>query len=106
MIEINCPEEFAKAVKFATDNNCLAQFAKNLERLAGYGDGEQLYTCVLHADRAPLSFLFTVLRPDHTVWLAGGLIYSGPGQPLDGSGPAYTVGIGLDSFKHQWSVHT
>lgn len=106
MIKINCPEQFAKAVELATDNNCLAQFLKNIERIAGYGDGIQLYTAILIADHAPLSFQFVVNRPDGSRWLNGGLIYSGPGQPLDGSGPAFTVGIGLDSLKHQWSLHT
>jgi hypothetical protein len=106
MIKINCPDEFIKTVEFATAHNCLAQFMKNIERISGYGDGEQLYTCELYADRAPLSFQFAIMRPDSSRWINGGLIYSGPGQPLDGSGPAFTVGIGLDSMKHQWSVHT
>jgi hypothetical protein len=106
MIQIKCPIEFAKAVEFATNHNCLAQFMKNIERIAGYGDGKVLYECILVADFAPLSFQFIVNRPDGTRWLNGGLIYSGPGQPLDGSGPAFTVGIGLDSLKHQWSLHT
>jgi hypothetical protein len=34
------------------------------------------------------------------------LIYFGPGQPLDGSAPALTVGIGIDSSAHGWSIHT
>ena len=45
-------------------------------------------------------------HPDGSRWFNGGLIYSGPGQPLDGSAPALTVGIGIDSSVHNWSVHT
>jgi len=34
----------------------------------------------------------------------GGMIFSGPNQPLDGSSPAFCVGIGTPS--HGWSIHT
>lgn len=39
-------------------------------------------------------------------YTAGGLIYSGPGLPLDGSGPQFTVSVDAPSGQHTWSSHT
>lgn len=103
-IEIHDPEHFVKVLQFALANKATVKLIERLDYLAHYGDGANV--CHLHRDWAPNSFGFAMMRPDGSVWFNGGLIYSGPGQPLDGSAPALTVGIGIDSSVHGWSVHT
>ena len=47
--------------------------------------------------------------PTYEPWFNGGLIYSGPGNGSDGSGPSFTVSLDPDAAsgsKHMWSVHT
>lgn len=107
MIKFLDPEHFAQVLEFALQNKCAGQLGDKLDYLAHYGGnnpGENI--CELHKDFAPYSFEFLMKHPDGTRWFNGGLIYSGPGQPLDGSAPALTVGIGIDSSKHGWSIHT
>ena len=104
MIEIKNPEHFIATICYALENNCASKLLEQLEYLNGYHEGEN--TCVLYNDWAPHSFAFVMNRPDGTRWFNGGLIYSGPTQPLDGSSPALTVGIGIDTTQHGWSVHT
>jgi len=97
-------EHLASVLRFAAENNCADKLVEKLSYLAQYGDGTNM--CEVYADWAPNSFAFLMKHPDGTRWFNGGLIYSGPGQPLNGSAPALTVGIGIDSSKHGWSVHT
>ncbi len=104
MIEIKDPDHFIEAIKFAVANGCVDKLLERIDYLTDYAGGDN--TCCLHKDFAPLSFEFLMLKPDGTRWFNGGLIYSGPGQPLDGSAPALTVGIGVDSSQHGWSIHT
>lgn len=47
-------------------------------------------------------------RP-YRMWFNGGLIYSGPGVPSDGSAPSFTVSLDPTCYagkEHRWSVHT
>lgn len=81
----------------------IARLTERLEYLATYAGGEG--TCELHNDVAPQSFEFLMRRADGTPWFNGGLIYSGPGMPADGTGPALTVSLTVES-GHSWSVHT
>ena len=104
MIEFKAPDHLAQVLKFAVENDYAVKLLERLDYLANYADGKG--TCEIHNDWAPHSFAFLMLREDGSRWFNGGLIYSGPGQPLDGSGPAFTVGIGVDSSRHGWSVHT
>jgi hypothetical protein len=104
MIEFKNPEHFAKVLEFALNNKCAGNLGDKLDYLAGYSGGDNI--CEIYNDFAPNSFEFLMKHPDGTRWFNGGLIYSGPGQPLDGSAPALTVGIGIDSSKHNWSIHT
>ena len=104
MIKFENPEHLAKVMQFALHNGCADKLLERLDYLAQYGEGDN--TCHLHRDSAPNSFAFAMLKPDGEFWFNGGLIYSGPDQPLDGSFPGLTVGIGIDSSKHGWSVHT
>jgi hypothetical protein len=103
-LKIDCQEHFAEVTQFALQNGCLLKLAERLDYLAKYGGGDNI--CHLHYDWAPHSFAFVMCHSDGMPWFNGGLIYSGPGQPLDGSFPALTVGIGIDASSHSWSVHT
>ncbi len=104
MIEFNEPSHLLNTLKFAAEVGAASQLIERLEYLNTYAGGEN--TCRLFKDWAPYSFVFNITKPDGQFWFNGGLIYSGPGQPLDGSAPALTVGIGIDSSKHNWSIHT
>ena len=104
MIVFKDPEHLASVLRFAVENDCTDKLCERLNYLAKYQDGQNM--CEVYSDWAPHSFAFVMLRPDGTRWFNGGVIYSGPGQPLNGSAPALTVGIGVDSSKHGWSVHT
>lgn len=102
-LKIIDPERFATVMEFALANGAARKLIERLEYLANYGEGNN--TCELHNDFAPHSFEFLMCRPDGSRWFHGGLIYSGPGQPLDGTGPALTVGL-FQEAGHSWSVHT
>lgn len=104
MITIHCPEHLIQTFKFAAQVGVADRLAERLEFLAQFGDQNNI--CELHRDSAPHSFSFLMRHPSGTPWFNGGLIYSGPRQPLDGSAPALTVGIGIDSSQHGWSIHT
>lgn len=95
MIEFVDHEHLAKVLTFAIENQCIDKLMGRLEYLAQYGDGKN--KCVIGQDWAPNSFTFSMYDESGKHWFVGGLIYSGPGQPLDGSAPALTVGIGVDS---------
>ena len=104
MIKIEEPNYFAEVMQFALASGCADKLTERLSYLSQYHEGEN--TCHIYKDWAPHSFAFAMKKPDSSFWFNGGLIYSGPGQPLDGSAPALTVGIGIDSSRHGWSVHT
>jgi hypothetical protein len=78
----------------------------NLEETLNYLDhyGEPGTTrCTIGPDFAPHSFTLVMERNGRPLWY-GGMIYQGPRQPLDGSGPAFTVSLGAP--KQGWSIHT
>lgn len=104
MIDFKDPEHFLATMKWAAENNCAKQLADKLEYLATYGEGDNHVE--IYRDSAPFSFEFLMLRSDKTRWFNGGLIYSGPGQPLNGSAPAFTVSLAKTGHEHNWSVHT
>lgn len=117
-----------EVLEFAIRNDVAHKLLEKLAFLSNYGNGpgpifgrdqtgEQLAwaltnanpngsVCQLYPDSAPHSFTFVMLNKDGSRWFNGGLIYSGPGQRLDGGFPALTVGIGIDDSVHGWSVHT
>lgn len=102
-LKIEDPEHMAKVIEFAVANKCAHKLLERLDYLSNYSD--EATTCHLYSDHAPNSFAFAMKRHDSQFWFNGGLIYSGPGQPLDGSGPAFTVSIGTEP-GHSWSMHT
>ena len=103
-LKIENPAHFATVIEWAVANKCHDKLMQRLDYLGNYSD--EATTCRLYADFACHSFDFVMERADGTHWFNGGLIYSGPTQPLNGSAPALTVGIGIDSSVHGWSVHT
>src|SRR5262249_3059027 len=116
MLEVCCPERLEKARAFAKALGVEDNLQSRLDYLAEFGcrisdteiDPERAKT-VLYKDFAPYSFYFVVQRrkPDGTYehWFDGGLIYHGPGQPGDGSAPAFSVEVGGPDGPH-WSIHT
>lgn len=100
MIKFACPDHLAEVMKFAVENNCADKLLAGFKRLAAHPMTE------VHYDFAPHSFAFMVLNEDGSHCFNGGLIYSGPTQRLDGSGPAYTVSVDGPSKEHNWSIHT
>lgn len=129
MLHINNPDHFQDVVGFARDHGVLGLLADKLAYLSNYGneperpgydglaDADKLgwalvhrnpasAVCELYKDYAAHSFQFLMKRADGANWFNGGLIYSGPGQPLDGSAPAFTVSLEPTGVEHQWSIHT
>jgi hypothetical protein len=101
--------------KFADQVGAHDRLHKQLDYLARYAcpaEDAQKTICDLYKDFAPNSFGFTMRRRNqetggYDYWFNGGLIYSGPGQPLDGSAPALTVSLDPEAGKqHDWSIHT
>ena len=116
MLEVCCPERLEKARAFAKALGVEDNLQSRLDYLAAYACQDQdghidpkLTKCCLGADFAPHSFYFKMHRllPDGTYkfWFDGGLIYHGPGQPGDGSAPAFSVEVGGPEGPH-WSIHT
>lgn len=80
-----------------------------------FGLNRNITNCFLRKDFAPNSFSFTMMRATtdgsetYKYWFDGGLIYSGPGLPSDGSSPSLSVSLdpyAASGSKHMWSVHT
>ncbi len=103
MLTLHDPDHFLEVVKFAISVGALDKFQERIDYLNTYADG--YCNCHLAKDSAPNSFDFVMFKDDGTRWFNGGLIYSGPGQPMDGSAPAFTVSL-TQSKGHSWGVHT
>ena len=104
MIKFLDHEHLCRTMAFAIEHRCADKLVERLDYLAHYADGNNM--CEIYYDHAPNSFAFLMRHPDGRVWFNGGLIYSGPGQPLDGSAPAFTVSLEPTGHEHKWSVHT
>ena len=108
MLEIKCQEHLKKVRAFAESVGATEQLQNRLDYLANFGGNPDCCVCHLYFDYAPHSFQFTLERNGEP-FMNGGLIYSGPGCPSDGSGPSFTVDLRQDQQEgrtHQWSVHT
>jgi hypothetical protein len=72
--------------------------------------GEHPTTCRVFSDFAPHSLYFELVMTDSESRIFnGGIIYSGPGLPSNGSAPSFTVSLDDDAAagkKHMWSIHT
>ena len=105
-------------VKFALEMGLAEHFVRKLAYFATYAWGNSCgpLRTMLMKDYAPHSFHFMMQEAKlvrdsggllEWSWKArmnGGIIYSGPEQPLDGSAPAFTVSV--DPAQHGWSIHT
>lgn len=113
-----CREYFQAVVNKAKALRILPLLIRRLEWLGKYAvhpdstderERSHQTRCCLYGDFASLSFTFAMEHrysdsEPWKFWFNGGLIYQGPGQPLDGSFPALTVS--LSPPKQGWSVHT
>lgn len=109
MLVVENEAYLAEVKKFAESVGAIDRLTKQLDYLNGYA-GSDKTRCHLVSDFAPHSFHFIMKKlgtdGEYRYWFNGGLIYRGPRQPLDGSGPAFTVDISPSDATHDWSVHT
>lgn len=112
MIKVINQEHFDKVMAFAKDVGAEEEFQKQLDYLGSFAcpDNDSEYTqCTLGNDWAENSFSFSMhkrVNGEYKYWFSGGLIYCGPGLPLDGSAPQLTVSLSPSKKIHSWSVHT
>jgi Domain of unknown function (DUF4120) len=112
MMIIEDQEHFDKVREFARSVGAEAEFQKQLDSLASFGGDAAKVRCHLYRDFAPHSFFWRMEHSSLDGWkpgLVGGLIYSGPGVPSDGSAPSFSVSLNPDAAsgrKHMWSIHT
>jgi hypothetical protein len=112
MMIIEDQEHFDKVCEFACSVGAEAELRKQLDFLAGFGGDAAKVRCHLCRDFAPHSFFWRIEHSSLDGWkpgLVGGLIYSGPGVPNDGSAPSFSVSLNPDAAvgrKHMWSIHT
>jgi hypothetical protein len=105
-------EHFDKVREFARSVGAAAELQKQLDFLASFGGDADKVRCHLYRDFAPHSFFWRTEHSSLDGWkpgLVGGLIYSGPGAPSDGSAPSFSVSLNPDAAsgrKHMWSIHT
>jgi hypothetical protein len=112
MMIIEDQEHFEKVREFARSVGAEAELQKQLDFLSGFGGNAAKVRCHLYRDFAPHSFSWRIEHSSSAGWksgLVGGLIYSGPGAPSDGSAPSFSVSLNPDAAsgrKHLWSIHT
>ena len=112
MMIIEDQEHLDKVHEFARSVGAEAELQKQLDFLAGFGGDAAKVRCHLYRDFAPHSFFWRMEHSSLEGWkpgLVGGLIYSGPGAPSDGSAPSFSVSLNPDAAsgrKHLWSIHT
>jgi len=112
-LDIQCQDHLDKVRAFAVSVSANKQLQETLDYLATYAQPNVKTTCRLYRDFAPHSFTFLMMREEIdgslTRWFNGGMIYSGPGSPSDGSAPSFCVSLNPDESSgrtHRWSIHT
>lgn len=112
MLIIENQPYFDKVYEFARSVGAETELQKQLDHLAAFGGDAAKVRCRLYSDFAPHSFFWRMEHSSLDDWkpgLVGGLIYSGPGAPSDGSTPSFSVSLSADAAtgrKHMWSIHT
>ena len=112
MMIIEDQEHLDKVREFARSVGAEAELQKQLDFLAGFGGDGAKVRCHLYSDFATHSFFWRMEHSSSEGWktsLVGGLIYSGPRAPSDGSAPSFSVSLNPDAAsgrKHMWSIHT
>lgn len=97
-------DRYCKAWGHALEMGLVSQFVRKLAYLDQYRDEEVLGAAVeLGLDFAPHSFSILWKDERGRPYMNGGLIYQGPGSPVDGSFPSLTVS--LDNSVG-WFIHT
>lgn len=94
MLIIENQEHFDKVREFARSVGADSELQKHLDFLAGFGGAAAKVRCRLYSDFAPHSFFWRMEYSSREGWktgLVGGLIYSGPGAPSDGSAPSFSA---------------
>jgi len=100
MLIIENQEHFDKVREFARSVGADAELQKRLDFLAGFGGDPAKVRCRPYGDFAPHSFFWRIEYSSLEGWkpgLVGGLIYSGPGAPSDGSAPSFSVSLNPDA---------
>ena len=107
---ISDEEYFYKVKEFAEGVRAFGSLCEELAYLSNYGED---CLCLLRKDFSPYSFVFTMFKQDssgaYIKAFNGGLIYSGPGIPSNGTSPSFTVSLDEDAAsgkRHMWSIHT
>ena len=88
MLIIENQEHFDSVRDFAGSVGAGAELQRHLDFLASFGGDAAKVRCRLYSDFAPHSFFWRMEYSSADGWktgLVGGLIYSGPGAPSDGS---------------------
>jgi hypothetical protein len=102
-VKIECEDYYHEVLAFAKSHDCEPALNNGLSRLRHMcAEDEDVF---VFKDFAPNSFAFLITDGDKNR-LIGGLIYSGPGQRLDGSAPTFTVSVDAHTDEHKWGVHT
>lgn len=107
MITITDQQYYDEVRKFAEEQGILDDLEKQIKYLHHSPDIQRL---TIGKDFAPHSFTFSLEvkvgqgKGGYRLLFNGGIIYSGPGVPSDGSFPSLSVNIGKP--KHGWSIHT
>jgi hypothetical protein len=112
MLIIENQQHFDEVREFARSVGAVAELQRRLDFLANFGGDAAKVRCRLYSDFAPHSFFWRMEYSSLEGWqtgLVGGLIYSGPGAPSDGSAPSFSVSLNPDAAAgrtHMWSIHT
>ena len=112
MLIIENQEHFDSVREFARSVGAGAELQRHLDFLTDFGGDAAKVRCRLYCDFAPHSFFWRMEYSSPDGWktgLVGGLIYSGPGAPSDGSAPSFRVSLNPEAAsgrKHMWSIHT
>src|ERR1700724_3595303 len=94
MMIIEDQEHLDKVREFARSVGAEDELQKQLDFLAGFGADPP--GGVFPRDFTPHSFFWRMEHSSPDGWkpgLVGGLIYSGPGAPSDGSAPSFSVSL-------------
>lgn len=116
MIVFANPQHFANVIQFAADVgglDSLIDSIKNLDRFFGRDDITARVHPDISSDLTDPNFRFAIFGRTRDgkedLLMHGGIIYSGPGRPSDGSAPNLTVSLDPDAASGKtpkWSVHT
>jgi len=105
VLKVMDQEYYETVVKFAKENNLMAELQKELDFLAGFGGDPDQVQCELYKDFAPQSFYFNMMKGEKR-WFNGGLIFHGPhDRGGDGGAPTFSVCLNPNDKPH-WQVHT